>query len=91
MTLTSRKCLATVTQRRSKWRGNACICRNSSSAPHYTASAMKITFSPIDRLVSVMDQSLRTVWSHHHASRQPVASAIIKAPEHKIKKAIKNA
>lgn len=45
---------------------------------------MKITFSPIDRLVSVMDQSLRTVWSHHHASRPtpcPDPQTVAETPE----------
>ena len=45
---------------------------------------MKITFSPIDRLVSVMDQSLRTVWSHHHASRptpRPDPQTVAETPE----------
>jgi 3-demethoxyubiquinol 3-hydroxylase len=27
------------------------------------------TFTPIDRLLSVADQSLRTIWGHHHAQR----------------------
>jgi 3-demethoxyubiquinol 3-hydroxylase len=27
------------------------------------------TFTPIDRLLSVADQSLRTLWGHHHAQR----------------------
>ena len=45
---------------------------------------MKITFSPIDRLVSVMDQSLRTVWSHHHAGRPtpcPDPQTVAETPE----------
>lgn len=42
------------------------------------------TYTPLDRLLSVADQSLRTVWGHHHAQRttpQPEAVAGEPPPE----------
>lgn len=39
------------------------------------------TFTPIDRLLSVADQSLRTLWGHHHAQRPtPRAAALAADP-----------
>ena len=42
------------------------------------------TITPIDRLLSVADQSLRTIWGHHHAQRpapRPEAAPSVPPPE----------
>jgi len=40
------------------------------------------TITPIDRLLSVADQSLRTIWGHHHAQRAaPCTESVIGSSE----------